>query len=358
MKKFLYIFSVIFGMFSCNNENLYQIKGQLSNLDDDTLYVVFETSESIKIDTIISNEKGQFSVFHEQDADFLIATFYYNDRSNWFTVYPEVGKWTQVTGEADYPKNLQIKGGRIHKKLSKFQKKAAPIFKELTDLQKNNISLDGDEAMRQSTLMLELRKIVQYFVKKNPDEKASAVLISEYFSNPDEIEQAEVILRLLSPELDNFFLVKNRWAEIERAKKTCIGAPAPLFSVTNIDGQTFTSDSLVNKHFILAFTALWCDICKTEVMMLDDISTSYAKDSLEILLIYLDDDLKEIREKINQDTIQWNIVADSAGQAIQLFDLYNVNSLPTCFLVDKEGVIRLNTVSGEELKQKIDEMMK
>jgi peroxiredoxin len=95
-----------------------------------------------------------------------------------------------------------------------------------------------------------------------------------------------------------------------------------------------------------------------EVLMLDDIVTKYAKDSLEILLICLDDNLKEIRETVRQDTIQWNLVADSAGQAIQLFDIYNVNSLPKCFLMDENGVIILNTTSGEELKQKVDDIMK
>ena len=357
MKRFLYISGILFVLFSCNNTNIYQIKGQLSNLEDEHLYVVFEAPESIHIDSIVCDEKGQFAIFHEQDDDLQVITFYYHDRYQWFKVYPEAGKPVRVKGDATYPQLLQIKGGRINNMLSQFKKKATPVLKELTDLQKNDATLDGESAMNQSKLNLELRNIVQDFIAKNPHEEASAVLISDYFSKPDDIEQTERLLELLSPELNDFYTVRNMRKEIEKYHTTQAGAKAPDFEVTNIYGQSFTVYSFANKHLILAFTALWCDMCQTEVMMLDDIASKYAKDSLEILLICLDDDLGEIREMVRNDTIQWNLVADSAGQSIQLFESYNVNSLPKCFLMDTEGVIMLNTMSGEELKQKVDDVM-
>jgi peroxiredoxin len=321
------------------------------------LYVVFESPEAIRIDTVTCKDKGQFFIFREQDEDVQVITIYYNDRSQWFTVYPEVGKPVRVKGDAHYPQLLQIKGGRINDKLSEYKKKASPLLRELADLQSKNISLDGEETIHQNTLNLKLQKIVQDFIEKNPKEEASAVLVSDYYTNPDEIKQTESLLNLLSPELNDFYLVKNLRKEIEKIQTTNVGAKAPNFKVTNIYGQTYSVDSLSNKHFILAFTALWCDMCQTEVMKLNDITDKYAKDSLEILLICLDDNLPEIRDILCKDTIQWNLVADSAGQAIQLFELYNVNSLPKCFLMDKEGVIMLNTRNGEELKQKVDEVM-
>ena len=358
LKKLLHIYGILFALMACDNQNIYQIKGQLSNLADDSLYVVYASSATIRIDTVTCNEKGLFHTFCEIEDDLQDITFYYNDRYQWFTVYPEVGKPVRVKGDANYPQLLQIKGGRINNTLSRFKKKAAPLLKELADLQRGNVSLDVEETVHLSTLQLELRKKVQDFIAKNPKEEASAVLISEYFSDPNDFEQTERLLLSLSPELNSFFLVGNLWKEIERALTTSIGAQAPNFKITNIDGQTYTVDSLANKHFILAFTALWCDMCQTEVMMLDEIASKYTTDSLEILLICLDDNLEEIRERVRQDTIQWNLFADSAGQAIQLFDIYNVNSLPKCFLMDKDGTILLNTMNGEALKQKVDEIMK
>jgi peroxiredoxin len=326
-------------------------------MEDATLYIVYESAESIRIDTVVCDGQGRFSAFHQQEEELQVITFFYHDRNQRFSVYPEAGKPVKIKGDARYPNLLQIKGGQINNKLSEFKKKAAPLLKELAVIQKNNPSLSGEGAMQLTTLKLEIRKTVEQFVTKNPKELASAVLISEYFANSDEIEHAEDLFRLLSPELNDHYFVKNLWQEIEKPKASRAGAKAPDFTVTNLHGQTFTIDSFANKYFILAFTALWCDMCQTEVMKLDDIATKYPKDSLDILLICLDDEPDEIRELVRQDSIQWNLVADSAGQSIQLFESYNVNTLPKCFFIDKNGVILLNTMNGEELKQSVEEIM-
>ncbi len=324
------------------------------------MYVVFESSEGNVIDTVLCDEKGQFSISHEQDNNLQLITFYYNDRTQWFSVYPEAGKPIQVKGDANYPLLLQIKGGRTNNKLSEFKKKTAVLLKERADISnsRRENSLDnGKGASQLANINHEIRRIAQDFITKNPNEKASAILISEHFIDSDNIEQTEELLDLLSPELDEFYVVKNLKSEIEKGKTTMVGAKAPDFKVTNIYGQTLTADSFSNKYYILAFTALWCDMCQTEIMMLDDIATEYSKDSLDILLISLDDEIDEVRDMIRQDTIQWNLVTDSAGQAINLFEKYNVSSLPKCFLMDKDGKIKLRTTNGVELKQTVDEIM-
>ena len=357
LRRVVYIFGVLFVLFACDHTNSYKVSGRLSNLIDMTLYVVYESSEKFVIDTVVCNEKGKFSVFYGQDDDLQAITVYYNDREQWFTLYPEIGEPVRVKGDARYPLLLDIRGGRVNDKLSEFKKKAKPILKELSDLQVN-MPVHGEEAVQRTNLNLEMRKSIQDFVAKNPKEKASAALISEYYTKPDEIEIKENLLNLLSPELDDYILVKNIRKEIEKAKTISVGAKAPNFNVTNVYGQTFTIDSLANKSYILVFTAAWCDMCQPEALTLDEITTKYAKDSLEIMLISLDDKPDEIRERALQDSIQWNITADSVGQSIRLFDLYNVQTIPKCFLIDKNGIIRLNTRNGEELKHYVDEIMK
>lgn len=361
MRRLLYILGVIFLLASCTNKNIYKIEGRLSNLEDATLYIVYEYPETIRIDTVACDDKGQFSIFHEPlNEDLQMVTFYYHNRSLRFTVYPETGTPVKIIGDAYYPQLLQMKGGRTNNKLSEFNKKASSLLKDMADIQRNgleNRTLNGTGLVQTTNLKHELRLVLQNFITKNPKEKASAILISEYFSKPDEIEQSEDLLNLLSPELDDFFLVKELRAEIQKIKNIKVGEKAPNFEVTNIYGKKLTIDSFADKYLILAFTTLWCDMCQTEVLMLDEIVGKYPKDTLEILLISLDDELNDIREVIRKDSIQWNLVADSAGQSIRLFDLYNVNSLPKCFLMDKEGKIMLNTMNREELIQMVDEIM-
>ena len=361
MKKILYIYSIVILLFSCNRNDIYKIEGRLSNLENATLYVIYESSEGNIIDTVICDENGMFSIIRERIEELQVITFFYNDRKNWFAIFPEENKPMQVKGDARYAQLLEVKGGRTNNKLSEFKKKAESLIKERTDISANSnyFSLSNREGVPQlANINYELRQMIQDFVAKNNGEEASAIIISVYFSNPEDIFQAEELINMLSPDLDDFFIVKNLKSQIAKAKTTMTGANAPDFMVTNINGQKFTNHSFVNKYFILAFTALWCDMCQTEVMMLDDIAEKYPKDSLDILLVSLDDEFSAVRKIIYQDSIDWNLVTDSAGQAINLLETYNVSCLPKCFLIDKEGKIILSTANGLELQQAVEDIMK
>ncbi|MDR0394002.1 MAG: TlpA family protein disulfide reductase [Tannerella sp.] len=331
-------------------------------MNNTVLYAVFETSGGNRIDTLICDEKGHFAVSHEQDEYLQTITFYYNEREGHFTVYPpEAGKTVQVKGDAQYPQLIQVKGGRINNKLSEFKKKAESILREQADISGNrndNQSPNGKNSSLLANINLKLKEAAQEFIAQNPKEEASIILINEYFLHPEDVELTEHLLDLVSPEPNDHYLVKNLKTHIAKTKTTIIGAKAPAFNVTNIYGNTITPDTFLNKYYILAFMALWCDMCRTGIMMLDDIATEYPKDSLEILLVSLDDEMNEVRDMILQDSIKWNLVTDSASQAINLFEKYNVNSLPQCFLIDKDGMIKLRTDNGMELKQTVDEIMK
>ena len=361
MKRLIYILSFVILLCSCSRNDIH-IEGRLSNLNNTTLYVVYESSEGNTIDTVTCNDKGKFLISNEFYDNLQSITIYYNDREKWFTVYPEIGKAIQINGDSKYSTLLQIKGGRTNNKLSEFKKKAAPLLKELENMSDNASglsNLSGENYSQMANINHELRRITEGFIAKNPKEEASAILISKYFAGSDDIEkQTETVLNLLDPELNDYYIVKHLKTQIAKAKKTMIGAKAPDFKVTDIYGQTFTADSLANKYYILSFTALWCDMCQTEAMGLNNIATKYPKDSLDILLISLDDEFDRLREMANQDTIRWNLVADSVSQAINMFESYNVSSLPKCYLIDKEGNIILRTVNSIELQQTVDELMK
>jgi peroxiredoxin len=340
---------------------MYKIEGELSNLSDPVLYIAYESPERDLFDTIQADIKGHFSVTHETVENLQAVTVYYQDNEKWFTLYPEDGKPVEIKGDAQYPRLIRIKGGRINNKLNEYKSKVAALLKEQTDMEnkiEEESSTNHNNTNQSANISLELRRIAQEYIKKYPGEEASAILISEYFADPENILLTEELLDILSPELNDFYIIKSLRNQIEKAKTSMPGAKAPDFNVTNIYGQTFTPDSFLNKHYIIAFTALWCDLCQTETMLLDEISSKHSKDSLEIMMISLDDDSWDVFELLEGDSIKWNIVIDSAGQSIDLFDKYNINTLPKCLLMDEKGVIKLRTSNGAELKQAVDEIFK
>jgi len=362
LKKLKFFICIFCLFFSCNEENNYRIKVNLSNLQAQDIFLVYEAADSKTIDTLSYDGTGAL-VFTKEKSDFRTLTLYYDNFSRWITLYLENPQRIVVSGDAFFPGLIQVKGGRINELLSEFRKRNVALLKEQTiPLYTNDTIQDGVngnmiQAARNSTINHELRLQVEAFIEKNPDEEASAILIKEYFVDPNNPLLTDHLLDILDPKLVDFYVVQDLKQYTEKARQTIAGALAPDFNVRNIYGQTFSRDSFSNQYFILAFTTMWSDMCQTDELHLDEIISSYSKDSLRVMLVSLDENPQELRSVIRNDSIQWNIVTDSVGQAIGLLDLYNVNVLPHCFLMNKEGYIVLKTENGVELRRLLEQLI-
>ena len=355
IRHLLLVVGVIVSLSSCGGDVAYRIEGKLTNLEDQTLYAVFENEDIKVVDTVTCEKPGEFLIEQKQ-GDFREVTIFFADKTHWVTAYLEKGEKVTITGDADYPAMLRVRGGRINDRLSAIKKEMAPLLKEQADLirqlnKKNrenvNSSIEGtDMASRLANVNHLLNEEAAAAIKKYPDEEASVILIQHYFNHPDDTRQ-----------MDDFYLVKKLQEYSTRAKRTALGAEAPDFNVKNIYGTPVSLDSFPKKYLLLAFTAPWCDMCQTEDLYLDEVAMKYPKEKVDMLLVSLDDDQSGVRKVLAKDSIDWNLVTDSAGQAAMLVDLYNVSALPRCFLIDEEGKIILKTDNGVEIKQTLENLI-
>lgn len=351
---------------ACGSDFSYRIEGKVSNLKDSVVYAVFENQDVKIVDTVVCKKSGEF-VFVQTSGDYDEATIYFNGKTKWITVFPEKGHTVKITGDISYPSMLQVKGGNINNRLSAIKKEIAPLLKEQADLvsqmneldspQINNSIEDTELASKLVNVNHQLMEHAAQTIQKYPTEEASVILIKRYFLNPDDTRRMDELLSVLSPELNEFYLVKYLKDYSTRAKRTALNAEAPGFEVKNIYGKSISLDSFPDKYLLLAFTAPWCDMCHTENLYLDEVASRYKTDQLEMLLVSLDENPYEIRQMLAKDTIAWNLVTDSAGQATRLIDLYNVNALPRCYLIDENGIIILKTDNGIEIKQALDSLL-
>lgn len=363
MKKILLLMSAILLLSSCGRDTSYRIEGKLANLNNPVIYAVFESEDRTVIDTVTCEKPGQFKI-EQALTGFNHATLFFEDRTEWFTVYLEPGVRVMLTGDVKYPSLLQAKGGDINNKLSEIRKKNAPLLKEEADLNTRlNIPADGnsldgnDITSRLANVRHQISEQMLSYIRSNPDEEVSAIMIQSYFMDPDDTRQLDELLATLDPRLKDFYLVKELEQFSARAKRTALDAEAPNFSVKNVYGNIVNLDSFSNKYLLLTFTAPWCDMCQTEDLYLDKVESKFSEKELKQLIISLDDDMEGVRGLLKYDSIQWNLVTDSAGQATMLVDLYNVNALPRCFLIDEEGKIILKTDNGAEIMQTLDKLI-
>jgi peroxiredoxin len=359
LKKLFFIGCIISLFVSCEEGPAYEVKLRLSDLKPQNIYAVFEAADSKSVDTL-SYDGTKDLVIRKQDGDFRTLTIYFENRAQWIPVYLEPHRKISITGDVLYPQLVQIKGGKINDRLSAFRKEISPLLKEQALLLSGiNASQKGasEKTARLANINHDIWSQAERFINKHPEDEASAILIRDFFSRSDNPLLIEELLNTISPKLDEFYVVKDLKTFCEKSKRSIIGAQAPDFHIQNVYGTPYNINSFNNRYFVLVFVATWSDKCQTDELYIDKIISSFPDDQLDVMLVSLDENSREVRDLIHKDSIRWNVVTDSAGQAINLLDLYNVKALPLCFLIDKDGKIILKTENGVELEQVLGEFI-
>ncbi len=128
-----------------------------------------------------------------------------------------------------------------------------------------------------------------------------------------------------------------------------IGATAPDFEWTGLDGQTLRLSSYRGKVVIVNFWATWCPPCREELPALQRVAASEPDVVvLEVDLMEPGDKARSFLDSLGLDRLQ--PVLDSDGKTTLR---YGVLSLPSTFFVDKDGVIRhleLSPMSEEQVR--------
>jgi len=140
------------------------------------------------------------------------------------------------------------------------------------------------------------------------------------------------------------------------AKKTAIGATAMDFTQNNTTGKPVKLSDYRGKYVLLDFWASWCGPCRAENPNVLDNYEKYHSKGLEILAVSLDDKKDAWLKAIKDDGLEWAHVSDLKGWKNEVAKKYNINAVPSNFLIDKEGKIVAVDLRGEELTQKLGEI--
>jgi peroxiredoxin len=111
--------------------------------------------------------------------------------------------------------------------------------------------------------------------------------------------------------------------------------PAPDFTLKDIDGKPVKLSDYKGKVVLLNFWATWCGPCKIEIPWFMDFEQNYKDKSFAVLGISLDEDgWESVKPYIAQKKINYRVVIGTE-QVAQLYG--EVDSLPTTFMIDREG---------------------
>ncbi|HHB91114.1 MAG TPA: TlpA family protein disulfide reductase [Anaerolineae bacterium] len=115
------------------------------------------------------------------------------------------------------------------------------------------------------------------------------------------------------------------------------GHPAPDFTLQTPEGESLSLADLRGKAVVLNFWATWCPPCRAEMPELQAAWEAYGAGGLVVLGVNQAEDAATVQAYLDELGLTFPVVLDTQYEAASL---YSVNSLPTTYFIDREGIIR------------------
>ncbi|MFC1997020.1 peroxiredoxin family protein [Chloroflexota bacterium] len=136
---------------------------------------------------------------------------------------------------------------------------------------------------------------------------------------------------------------------------------APDFKLNTLDGDSITLSDLRGKAVLVNFWATWCPPCRSEMPAMQQVFDDYGPDELVILAVNssYQDQSDDVDTFVFERGLTFPVLLDTTGE---ISDQYQVNSLPTTFFIDPEGIIKEIVIGGPMsealLRTRVDRLLR
>jgi thiol-disulfide isomerase/thioredoxin len=139
-----------------------------------------------------------------------------------------------------------------------------------------------------------------------------------------------------------------------------VGKEFPQFpkGVKTTDGKDLTLERFKGKVLLVDFWATWCPPCRAEVPNLVKAYEEYNKKGFEIIGISFDESREKFDEYIKENKMPWPQYFDGKGWQNEVGPTYGIQSIPTMYLLDKDGKVITTDLRGGKLEEALAENLK
>ena len=195
------------------------------------------------------------------------------------------------------------------------------------------------------------------FIRSHPSSIISAEVLSVYCSTWGK-DTSTKLYNLFSKELKNTSYAKIVVEFIMLNKNLKIGDKYVDFSEANMFGKVIKLSNYHGKLVLLDFWGSWCGPCRQGNPELVKIYREYKDKGFDILGVAAEVKKDEWIEAIQKDSLTWENVTDLQYDRNKAAIIYGVSYYPTNFLINKNGTIVARDLTGEILREKLNELLK
>ncbi len=171
-----------------------------------------------------------------------------------------------------------------------------------------------------------------------------AVLVDRYIQEQIAVgvsprEREAVLARWLETQrsLANVQILTDKSAKPTLKRRSpAVRAPAPDFTLPDLDGNQVTLSDLRGQAILINFWATWCPPCRLEMPGIQAVYEQYQDQGFRVLAVDIQEPPDTVRAFVEEMGLTFTILLDETGAVSQQ---YQVRGIPTSFFVNRQGTI-------------------
>ncbi|WP_338237190.1 TlpA disulfide reductase family protein [Persicobacter diffluens] len=213
--------------------------------------------------------------------------------------------------------------------------------------------VDAEYTAMQTSLNDSLKQIII----ASPANLTTLQILRDVITYEQDPQFVEDQLTRLQKEMPGLKILDLFEQKLEDIKKLAMGAVAPDISLQDTEGQTVKLSDLRGKVVLLDFWASWCGPCRKESPHLVQTYKDFESKGFELYGVSLDRNAEAWKKALEEDQLPGKQVIGVVNNEAEVAKTYSITAIPTSFLLDKEGKIIAKNLRGDELAEKLAEVL-
>lgn len=366
---------------ACNNQT-FTVEGEIANATDSLLYLENVALDGIHtVDSVKLSSDGKFSF----KSDATDAPEFYRLRISDQIINVAIDSTETVTVSSQYPNmasNYKIEGSEQSKIIQEIAYKQIAVQQKAFAIEKSEeLSYQKSADSIKSLIDNYREELKNNYIYKHPDYSSSYFALFQAIGNQlvfnprnseadirvfaavatswdlkyPESERGQNLHNITIEGMNNIRYVRAQQQKAVNALENAEVSNLIDITLTDNHGKEQSLKSLKGKVVMLDFHAFGLDISTQRIMQLRELYNKYHDKGFEIYQISLDAD--KHFWKTQTEALPWINVNDPDGAESRNIRLYNVQSIPTFFLINKNNELVKRDAQIKDIDSAIRELL-